>query len=142
MEEWIKVKDYAENHGITHQAVYQQMKRKKNKAFIDQHSKVIKGIKYLDRDAVEYLENQRENSPTVVIQNDDNERIKELEEENKFLNAKIKELYEENRTFLKERVEQSKLIAEVENQKNLVEQKEQELKKYRKSIFGLYKKVD
>lgn len=92
MEQWITVKDYAETHGVTIQAVYQQLKRKKNKAFIDKHSKIIKGTKYLDQEAVEYLENQRDNAPSVVIQTDHNEKLEELQRENELLKAKFVEL--------------------------------------------------
>ncbi len=51
----ITIKEYAEAQGIRTQAVYQQIKRKKNKDFIEQHSEIINGITYLDDEAVESL---------------------------------------------------------------------------------------
>ena len=48
----ITIKEYAESHGVTIQAVYQQMNRKKNKKFIDEHTRKIDGKKYLDQEAV------------------------------------------------------------------------------------------
>lgn len=142
MSEWVTVKEYAETHGVTIQAVYQQLKRKKNKPFIDAHSKVVKGTKYLDSEAVEYLENQRDNTPSVVVQEDNSDRLKELQNENELLKAKIFELYEENRAILKENAEQTKLIAQAEAQKVLLEDREKELAKFKPSFFGLYRKEE
>lgn len=94
VETWTSIKEYAEKKGVTIQAVYQQINRKQNKDFISQHSRKINGIKYLDDEAVAYLESKRENSPTVVIQTDDKERMEELERQNEMLKAKVMELQE------------------------------------------------
>ena len=93
-EIWTSVKDYAEKHGITIQAVYQQINRKQNKEFIAQHSKKIQGVKHLDEEAVKFLESKRENSPAVIVQSDDRERIAQLEAEKEALFLKVVELQE------------------------------------------------
>ncbi len=89
MSDLISVKDYAKSHGVTIQAVYQQMKRKNNKEFIDQHTQKIDGVKYLDSEAVAFLEAKKENTPVVVVQQDKDEEIERLKEENRLLMSKI-----------------------------------------------------
>lgn len=90
----VTIKEYAENHGVTIQAVYQQLKRKQNKEFLDSHIQKISGIKYLDDEAVDFLESKRDNSPTVIIQTEDRVLLDQLESENKNLLLKIAELHE------------------------------------------------
>lgn len=91
----ITIKEYAEQQGIRTQAVYQQIKRKKNKDFIDAHSQIINGITYLDDDAVEYLQNSRTNTPAVVLQTDDKQQIDHLKKTNEALLIKITNLQEQ-----------------------------------------------
>ncbi len=91
----ITIKEYAEAQGIRTQAVYQQIKRKKNKEFIEKHSEIINGITYLDDEAVEYLQNSRSNAPTVVLQTDDKQQIEHLKRTNEQLLIKITDLQDQ-----------------------------------------------
>lgn len=90
----LTIKEYAEKHGISIQAVYQQLKRKQNKEFLVDHIQVIGGVKYLDDEAVAFLESKRESSPSVIIQTDSKEIIDQLENDNKTLLLKVAELQE------------------------------------------------
>ena len=100
-EIWTSVKDYAEKNGITIQAVYQQINRKQNKEFIAQHSKKIKGVKHLDEEAVKFLESKRENSPAVIVQSDDRERIAQLEAEKEALLSRLHFLMQQHQKSCK-----------------------------------------
>lgn len=71
------IAEYAKNQGIKPQAVYQQIKRKKNKDFIQEHSFSENGITYLDDAAVEYLEQNRAQSQSVVLVNIKDEKLEE-----------------------------------------------------------------
>lgn len=86
------IKEYAESHSVTIQAVYQQINRKQNKEFISKNIKKINGVKYLNDEAVSFLESKRANSPSVIIQTGENEKIEQLENENKILLLKVTEL--------------------------------------------------
>jgi hypothetical protein len=76
------------------------------------------------------------------MESNKDEELERLKLKIEFLEAKNTELYEENRILLKENNEQTKLIAQAEVQKKLLEDKEQELSKFKKTIFGFYKRVD
>ena len=90
----VTIKEYAETHGVTIQAVYQQLKRKQNKDFLNQHIEKINGVTYLDPEAVEFLESKRENSPSVIIRTAEHEVIEQLTQENKNLLIKVAQLQE------------------------------------------------
>lgn len=120
----LSIKEYAEKHSITIQAVYQQINRKQNKEFLSQHTQKIKGVKYLDDEAVEFLESKRENSPSVIIQSDDKEHIEHLENENKKLLIKVAEL-QESIILKSDKIEQ----LQEANIRLLEEQKEEPIKK-------------
>lgn len=132
MENWTSVKEYAENHGISAQAVYQQLKRKKNRDFIAQHSKKEHGTTYLDADAVRYLENQRDSSPAVVVVENSKERIQELEHEKEVLLLQVTELQKViiAKSERIEQLQQNLLDSREEYNKLLIEQKEQPQRKW------------
>ncbi|MDP2947602.1 MAG: hypothetical protein Q8N88_05800 [Nanoarchaeota archaeon] len=90
----VTIKEYAEKHGVSIQAVYQQLKRKQNKAFLSQHIEKIDGVTYLDPEAVAFLESKRENSPSVIVRTAEHEVIEQLTQENKNLLIKVAQLQE------------------------------------------------
>ena len=90
----VTIKEYAETHGVTIQAVYQQLKRKQYKDFLNQHIEKINGVTYLDPEAVAFLESKRENSPSVIIRTAEHEVIEQLTQENKNLLIKVAQLQE------------------------------------------------
>lgn len=124
------VKEYAKEHGITIQAVYQQINRKKNKEFLQEHIFKRDGVKYLDEEAVAYLEHQRVHAPTIIMQTDDKERIEQLENENKMLLLKVAEL-QETIIAKSEKIEQLQ-----EANILLLEQKQEKPKGFWAKVFG------
>lgn len=124
------VKEYAKEHGITIQAVYQQINRKKNKEFLQGHIFKRDGVKYLDEEAVSYLEHQRVHAPTIIMQTDDKERIEQLENENKMLLLKVAEL-QETIIAKSEKIEQLQ-----EANILLLEQKQEKPKGFWAKVFG------
>lgn len=85
----ITVKQYAEERGITIQAVHQSMQGKRKKDRLEGHVTVIDGVKWLDEEAVAILDESRNKSPVVYEKAEANQRIEELEENEKRLMAKI-----------------------------------------------------
>lgn len=124
------VKEYAKEHGVTIQAVYQQINRKKNKEFLQGHIFKRDGVKYLDEEAVEYLERQRIHTPSIIMQTEDKERVEQLELENKRLLLKVAELQEE---LLREK-DQVKLLQE--EKIVLLEQKDKPKTTFWSKFFG------
>ena len=87
----ITVKQYAEERGITIQAVHQSMTSKRKKEKLAGHIQVIEGVKWLDEEAVNILDEYRNKNAVVVIQQNKDEEIHRLTEENKALLVKIAE---------------------------------------------------
>lgn len=85
----ITVKQYADERGITIQAVHQSMAGKRKKDRLQGHVQVIDGIKWLDEEAVAILDESRNKSPVVYEKADANERIQELEREKEQMLLKI-----------------------------------------------------
>lgn len=134
----ITVKDYAAGKGVTERAVYKQMKSKKNAERLDGHIQIIEGKQWLDEVAVCVLDESRQNAVVVVQENKD-ERIKELEDQLDELKEKallreaelqgeIAKLNKESKELYKEKFENAKLLAEASTNKQLLENQEKKLK--------------
>lgn len=85
----ITVKQYAEERGITIQAVHQSMSGKRKKERLDGHVHVIDGVKWLDEEAVAVLDEHRNKNPIVIIQQDKDELIEQLRREREELLMKV-----------------------------------------------------
>lgn len=85
----VTVKQYAEERGITIQAVHQSMKGKYKKEALVGHVHTVEGVKWLDDEAVRILDEFRNRSPVVIEREDTNARIQELEDNEKIMLAKI-----------------------------------------------------
>lgn len=124
----ITIKEYAELHGKSVQAVYKQIKSKENANVLDGHifkEKINnKSVKMLDDEAVRILEMASKQSIQVILQQDDKEKIEQLEAENKNLLLQIASIQKEliaTQRALSEEKEQVKLL---QNEKiELLEQK-------------------
>lgn len=124
----ITIKEYAELHGKSVQAVYKQIKSKENASVLDGHiftEKINnKSVKMLDKEAIRILETASKQSVQVILQNDDKEKIEQLETENKNLLLQIASIQKEliaTQKALSEEKEQVKLL---QNEKiELLEQK-------------------
>lgn len=154
-----KIKDYAVEKGISHQAVYQ---------LISTHKDELDGLiitqgrtRFLSEEAEAILDKYRNKAAIVIEKADSNERIQQLEQEVKQLLIKIasqadviSELSQwkadqavaiaaadQNRLLLEEK---QQTIKEKEEKLQLAEQKnmqlESELNSFERTLFGLYKK--
>lgn len=125
----ITIKEYAQAHSVSLQAIYQQINRKANKQALEGHiSQDEYGLKTLDDYAVEYLEKKslKKNSTAVIVQSDselaqkikekdfeianlntlvanmESKYLKEINELNSKHSAKIEELNKEHSTKVDE----------------------------------------
>lgn len=111
----ISIKDYAKSKNVSYEAVRKQVNRYKKE--LEGHISKVNRTQYLDDEAVALLDEKRQENPIIIIEADKDERIKELEAENKILLAKITMIQEE---LLQEK-EQVKVL---QNEKiELLEQK-------------------
>lgn len=97
--EWLSVKEYAERTGKSVQAVYKQMKGKELTEQLKGHIKELprgggRTIKKLDEEAVRLLDEASRQSPQIIVQTDDKERIEQLERDKEALLIKVAELQE------------------------------------------------
>ena len=65
------------------------MNRKKNKEKLEGHVNVIDGVKWLDDEAVTILDESRNKVAVVIQREDTDERLRQLEEENRTLLIKV-----------------------------------------------------
>lgn len=126
----ITIKEFAELHGKSVQAVYKQLKSKENATLLEGHiiTKKInnKNIKMLDDIAVQILNDASKQSIQVIMQNDDRERIEQLETENKTLLIKIASLQEDLINTQKELSKEKDNVKILQNEKiELLEKKEE-----------------
>lgn len=124
----ITIKEFAELHGKSVQAVYKQIKSKENATLLEGHiftEKINnKSVKMLDDVAVQILNDASKQSIQVIMQNDDRERIEQLETENKTLLIKIASLQEELINTQKELSKEKDNVKSLQNEKiELLEQK-------------------
>lgn len=126
----VTIKQYADAHGKSVQAVYQQINSKENKKALEGHITVKRvgnrNTKYLDEEAVRILEQASAQAPTIIVQNDDKERIEELTRQNEVLKAKIIELED---TMNQRLMTQADQIIKLTEQVLLLTQKDSDDKK-------------
>lgn len=122
----VTIKEYAEIKGVSTQAVYKQLKtHEKN---LQGHIQKIKGTRYLDDEAVAYLNMQSENSPAVVIQTDNEEILENLKAENESLKAKVMILQEQL-------ISKSDMIISLQEEMRLLTEKKEEQPRTEKESF-------
>lgn len=112
------IKEYASRKNVSYEAVRKQVKRYEKD--LEGHITKVGKKQYLDDEAVAFLDDKREKNPIVVIQADKDERIEELERENKLLLVKVAELHEklEQKSVKIELLQQEKIeLLEVKTQK-------------------------
>lgn len=122
------VKEYAAEVGKTEEAVYKQLKAKKNKPKLEDHVIKINGVIHLDDVAVEILNESR--NVTQVKQDkqlkSENERmIKEIDDlKNKIimLQDELKVKTEQMATMLVENKEKTLLLEQKKDQSNQIEE--------------------
>ena len=156
----VTIKEYAETHGVTSQAVYQQLLRPRNKKELEGHIHTDEsGTKLLDDYAVEYLtaKSLKKSGTDVIVQNDSELalQIRDQEKEIAKLNAlvaslnndylqqmnavreesskKIEELRESKEQLLKENKDAAVKLTEVEATVKLKDQENQHLQEQLKA---------
>lgn len=84
----LTIKEFAEMHGKSVQAVYQQIKSKENAKALEGHIVIHrvgnKDTKLLDEEAVRILQSASMQAPQVIMQTDDKERIEQLRQEKRY----------------------------------------------------------
>lgn len=154
-----KIKDYAAEKGISHQAVYQ---------LINTHKDELEGLitiqgrtRFLSSEAEEILDKYRNKSAIVIEKTDSNDRIQQLEQEVKQLLIKVATQADEIADLSKWKADNAVAIATADQNRLLLEEKQQtikekeeklqlaekknvqlesELNSFEKTLFGLYKK--
>lgn len=139
------VKQIAEKRGVTERAIYKQIKTHEKE--LKGHSTKRDGKTWYDEFAINLLSNASKQSPAVYVENEKEEELNQLREKVKELE---KELDEDRKAMRKSQdamlklVEQATEIAKLNAEKELyLEQKnkaEEELGKFQKTIFGLWKR--
>lgn len=128
----ISIKDYAEQKGVTTQAVYKQLQT---------HSVELKGCivkqgrtRYLTDEAVAILNQYRESSPQVIERTNDRELIEQLRMENKNLLIKIAAQADKIADLSDWKSEQALLIAEAGQKQLLLEERTKQLEELEQTI--------
>lgn len=127
----LTVKDYADSKGVTVQAVYKQLKthEKELKGHIHTHQRK----RFLDEYAVDYLNQQSSETPTIILQHDQSEKLLQLEEENKNLLIKIAELQD----VIIKKSEKIELLQEEKTQLLIAAHKPDEKQSFFARMFGI-----
>lgn len=107
----ITVKQYADERKISIQAVHQSMQGKRKKERLEGHVTVIDGVKWLDDEAVQILDEARNKSPIVYEKTDRDQIIKDMEENEKNYLRKIAAQADEIASWAKKDAESAHLIA-------------------------------
>ena len=89
----ISLKEYAEKKKISYEAVRKQVNRYRDE--LGDHLYKKGRTQYLDEEGEEFLDQRRASNPVIIVENDKNERIEQLENENKQLLIKIASLQEQ-----------------------------------------------
>lgn len=135
----ITIKDYAAAHGISYEAVRKQISL--YKADLEGHIVVQRRQKFLDEEAVRFLDEHRAQSAVSVLIDDRKDQIKELEEENKMLMKEIARLQAEGNGFRDQIIqlltEKQEYIEDKGRMAFMLEQHEQQGKDLEKALEDL-----
>ena len=149
------IKQYADSRGKSVQSVYQQMNRKRIKDTIKEHIKEVvinnKPTKILDSIAIELLDNAS-NTSVQILEQDSKQReleealrqIEQLKNENELLKNKLLDnqdmVIKMQSSLLEAPKQQETMLIEWKDALKENTELKEELSKYKKTIFGLYKK--
>ena len=108
----MSIKNYAKARNISYEAARQQVKRYADE--LDGHITRQNRTQYLDDFAVELLDEHRQQSPVVVINQDKDEELEKLRDENKALMQRVMLLQGELIEAHKGAIEAAKVTAMLE----------------------------
>lgn len=151
------IKEYATSRGVSYETVRRQVAGHKKKE-LKGHIKYQGNQSFLDDYAIEFLDQHRQPRNVVVTANNE-ETQRELEKLHNQVHQlqaellkradRITELLEKNSLLLEDNAKNKALLLladkehdELQTVKQELETSKEELNKYQKTIFGLYKKVD
>ena len=144
------IKEYSMSRGVSYEAVRKQVSALKKKE-LKKHIKYNGRTAELDDYAVEILDQHRQQREVVVVASniDTQKELEKLHNQVHQLQAellkradKITELIEKNSLLLEEKTLLIEDKTKAEMKAAELESVKQELNKYQRTIFGLYKKVD
>ena len=117
------VKQYAEERKITIQAVHQSMKGKRKQALLEGHVPMVNGVKWLDDEAVQILDEDRKRSPVVLERTEKNDTIDALKEQIEMLLTENAKQANKIAELAEWKAEKAVAIAGAEQQKLLLEER-------------------
>lgn len=123
----ISIKEYARKNNVSYEAIRKQVKRYNDE--LDGHIIVQNRTQYLDDIAVSILDEHRQESPVIIFNQDIDERIKQLEQENKNLLIKVATQADKIAELSEWKSEHALLIAEANQNKTLLEEKSKQISK-------------
>lgn len=153
----ITVKQYADSIGKSHQAVYKQLRTKKNVQRLEGHVKKENGTTYLDDTAVEILNESRKNA-VVIAERNQSEEIEKMRETINNLQIKLLQEQEKNNNLLEKfntvqlensdmkhlietkDLEKARQQEKFEQEKNEKETWKAEAESFKPTFFGFYRK--
>lgn len=100
----ISLKEYAQNKGISYEAVRKQVNRYKTD--LEGHIHKMGRTQYLDEDAEAFLDGKRAENPIIIMESSKDEEIEALKAENKALLIKVASIQEEMYTKVMQLQEQ------------------------------------
>lgn len=112
----ITLRDYAKQNNISYEAVRKQVVRYQDE--LAEHLIKDGRQQFLDEEAVAFLDARRQKNPVAVIQIEKDEKIEQLEYENKIL---LQQLVTVQDTLLKEKEKTDALLAEKKGEIALLE---------------------
>ncbi len=88
----ITLKEYAEKHGISYEAVRKQVKRYREE--LGDHLQIKGRTQYLDEAGAAFLDSKRAGSPIIIMEQSKDELIEELKADNAALKDQVLRLQE------------------------------------------------
>ena len=128
----VSIKDYAKSKGVSYEAVRKQVSRYSEE--LKGHISVKNRTKYLDDDAVAFLDQKRAENPIIIMESNKDDELQRLKEENDLLKNQLLEFQNKHIKYREEIDEKLHLIAQAEAQKNLLEDKQRQLEEKNKQI--------
>lgn len=141
----LSIKEYAEVKGKSPQAVYKQLESKTNKEALKGHIFTLKinnkNTRFLDEEAVKILDEASKQTPSVILQTDDKEKIEALEQENKILLEKVAVQADKLAAQSEELRQNDKMLLEAENNKQLVAHQQEQIELHQETMAAQQKKI-
>ena len=117
----ISIREYAKKNNVSYEAIRKQVKRYETE--LKGHIHKQNSTHFLDDEAVAILDQHRQESPVVILNQDTSDRIRQLEEENRNLLIKVAAQADKIAELSEWKSEHAVMIAEANTNKLLLEEK-------------------